>query len=436
MIEHLYQKFTETGKVCTDTRNIIQGSIFFALKGPNFNANLFAIEALNRGAAFAVIDEDINVSDNRLILVDDVLTALQQLATYHRKKFDIPVIAVTGTNGKTTTKELLKRVLSKKYNTLATVGNLNNHIGVPLTLLSIDKTTTAAVIEMGANHQKEIEMLCKIAEPTHGLITNVGKAHLEGFGSFEGVIKGKTEMYTYLKNSKGVIFCNYDNQLLQPLCAGYDKVFYYGTSDMADIKGTLLNEDSFLKLKWRQKKTATEYDVSTQIAGRYNFENLLAALAVGCYFNVEAELINNAIETYIPSDQRSQLIKKGSTSIMLDAYNANPTSMREAILNFDKNFVSPKIVLLGDMFELGNDELEEHRQLIMLLKECNFNKVVLVGERFAVHKGLIDALFFENSKQAGQWLSQQNISNTNILIKGSRGSKMELVLQHQVPDSF
>jgi UDP-N-acetylmuramoyl-tripeptide--D-alanyl-D-alanine ligase len=428
MIEKLYQKFLENGKVCTDTRNIIQDSIFFALKGANFNANNFAVEAIKAGAAYAVIDEDVGIKDDRLIRVEDTLTALQQLARYHRRQFKIPVIAITGSNGKTTTKELLKSVLSKKYITHATSGNLNNHIGVPLTLLSLTKENTAAIIEMGANHQHEIELLCTIAEPNYGLITNVGKAHLEGFGGFEGVVKGKTELYDFLKKNKGVIFCNYDNQWLQPRCIDYEKTFFYGTTEAADVNGKLISDKSFLKLMWKKKLSKDNFSIDTQIAGGYNFENLLAAIAVGCYFNIDTLKINEAIAGYVPSNQRSQIIKKGTSTIMLDAYNANPTSMREAILNFNKNFASPKIVLLGDMFELGESEDEEHKQLILLLKECNFDKVILVGERFARHKSLINAIHFDNSKNAAEWLANQNLENTNLLVKGSRASRMELVL--------
>lgn len=429
MIEELYQKFQETKKVCTDTRNIIPDSIFFALKGPNFNANHFALDALKAGAAYAVIDEDINATDARLIKVDDTLLALQQLATHHLRQLHIPVIAITGSNGKTTTKELVRCVLSTTYRTLATTGNLNNHIGVPLTLLSIDDTIEVAVIEMGANHQKEIEQLCAIAEPGYGLITNVGKAHLEGFGGFEGVIKGKTEMYDYLKKNDGVIFCNRDNQWLQPLCSNYNKVFYYGTDANAEVTGKLIADDLFLKVEWSSKQQPHLQNIQTQLAGSYNFENILAAIAVGDYFKIEAGKINEAIAGYLPANQRSQILHRGNTTIMLDAYNANPTSMHEAIVNFDKNFAAPKMVLLGDMFELGADESAEHKRIIELLNQCNFDKIVLVGKRFAEHKAFTNALFFDNSTQARDWLKTQVLDGVSILIKGSRSSKMELVLE-------
>lgn len=428
MIEQLYERFLETQKICTDTRNIIQDAIFFALKGPNFNANAFAYDALKAGAAYAVIDEETGIKDDRLIKVENSLFALQQLAQYHRRQLKIPVIAVTGSNGKTTTKELIRCVLAEKFRVLATTGNLNNHIGVPLTLLSITTDITAAVVEMGANHQKEIELLCNIAEPTHGLITNVGKAHLEGFGGFDGVIKGKTEMYHYLKNNNGVIFCNHDNQYLLPHCDGYSSVFYYGTTYESDIIGKLVSDETYVNLNWNAKNSGITYYINSQIAGSYNLENILAAVAVGYYFKVEPEKINNAIASYVPSNQRSQLIQMGTTTIMLDAYNANPTSMREAILNFNKNFNAPKWVILGDMFELGESENTEHGQLIELIRQCNFDQVILVGERFARHKNAINANFFENSKSAANWLAQQNTDGISMLVKGSRGSRMELVL--------
>ena len=428
MIERLHQLFLRTYLVSIDSRNIKKGSVFFALKGPSFNANHFALEALNMGAAFAVIDEEVNSSDNRLFRVDNVLTALQQLAAYHRKQFNIPVIAVTGSNGKTTTKELLNCVLSKKYKTIATIGNLNNHIGVPLTLLRIDKTVELAIIEMGANHQKEIELLCNIAEPTHGLITNVGKAHLEGFGGFEGVIKGKTEMYIFLKQNNGFLFCNADNTWLAPNCKEYKSVCFYGTSDKSDVEGTLLSDHDFLSLAWKNKTAQQTVLIHSQIPGRYNFENIMAAIAVGNHFEVDSQKIKDAIENYSSDNQRSQIIHKAGNTIMLDAYNANPTSMEVAIKNFETNFNPPKIVLLGDMFELGAEEDFEHKRIIDLINNCNFISVILVGQRFKRQQEFINALFFDNSLQACEWIKTQQFTGHNILIKGSRSSKMELVL--------
>lgn len=428
MIESLYQLFLKSNLVSTDTRDIKKGSIFFSLKGPNYNANHFALEALKLGAAYSVIDEDIHNNDDRLFKVDDALIALQQLAKHHRKQMGIPVLAVTGSNGKTTTKELLNCVLNKKYQTLATIGNLNNHIGVPLTLLRIDKTTEFAIIEMGANHQKEIEQLCDIALPTHGLITNVGKAHLEGFGGFDGVIKGKTEMYTFLKNNNGIIFCNSDNTWLTPNCKDYLNVYYYGTTNTSEVQGNLISDHDYLTIEWKNKNNPNKTLAKTQIPGRYNFENIMAAIAVGNYFGIDSEKIKKAIESYTSNNQRSQLIQKSNNTIMLDAYNANPTSMEAAIKNFDSNFKQPKIVLLGDMYELGEDENIEHKRIVDILNQSDFKQVILVGQRFKRHKEYINALFFDNSLLASEWIKSQHFTGCNILIKGSRSSKMEVVL--------
>lgn len=429
MISQLYQLFLKSKTVSTDTRNIVKNSMFFSLKGPNFNANTFALEALSLGASYAVIDEAINSNDERLIKVDDVLSTLQQLATYHRQQHKIPVLAVTGSNGKTTTKELLHCVLSKKYKTLATIGNLNNHVGVPLTLLRLDNTIEFAIIEMGANHQKEIELLANIAQPTHGLITNIGKAHLEGFGGFEGVIKGKTELYTFLKNTDGLIFCNADNSWLQPKCTDYTHVYYYGTKTDCNVQGKLLSDHDLLTLEWLTDNMKKPSIVHTQIAGGYNFENILVAIAVGNFFDIESQKINAAVESYVANNQRSQIIQKSGNTIMLDAYNANPTSMEAAIKNFAANFNAPKMVLLGDMYELGDEEDKEHQRIIDLLNQFDFNQIVMVGTRFKKQQEFINALFFDNSLQARDWIKSQKLTGYNILIKGSRSSKMEVTLE-------
>lgn len=426
-IEKLYPVFISGAAICTDTRSIIPGSIFFALKGPSFNGNNFAETALQHGAAFCVVDEGSN-SNDRFIQVDDVLTFLQQFATYHREKLSIPFIGITGSNGKTTTKELIGRVLAKKYNTIFTKGNLNNHIGVPLTLLSVNSTHEIAIIEMGANHQGEIAALCEIAQPTHVLITNVGKAHLEGFGGFEGVKKGKGELYAFAKKSGAYIFINNDNSHLTGMLNSYEKIISYGSSDMNDINGSLLPGSDFVSLKWRTKQSQEWNHAVSNITGSYNFENILAAITTGVFFSVSDDLINDAITGYHPDNQRSQIIDKGTFRIVMDAYNANPTSMEAAIKNFKQNFKGKKAALLGDMFELGDNSDVEHREIAKLASGSSFEFLVFVGPKFKNAAGEEQALYFENSDAAAQWIKIQQLEGFTILIKGSRGSKMEKVL--------
>lgn len=426
-IEKLYPVFISGAAICTDTRSIIPGSIFFALKGPSFNGNNFAETALQHGAAFCVVDEASN-SNDRFIQVDDVLTFLQQFATYHREKLSIPFIGITGSNGKTTTKELIGRVLAKKYNTIFTKGNLNNHIGVPLTLLSVNDTHEIAIIEMGANHQGEIAALCEIAKPTHVLISNVGKAHLEGFGGFEGVKKGKGEMYAFAKKSGAYVFINNDNSHLTGMLGSYEKIISYGGSDMNDISGSIIPGSDFVSLKWKTKKSPDLKHAVSNITGSYNFENILAAITTGVFFGVSDDLINDAIAGYHPDNQRSQIIDKGTFRIVMDAYNANPTSMEAAIKNFKQNFKGKKAALLGDMFELGDNSDAEHREIAKLASESSFEFLVFVGPKFKNAAGEEQALYFENSDAAAQWIKIQQLEGFTILIKGSRGSKMEKVL--------
>ncbi|HRC32684.1 MAG TPA: UDP-N-acetylmuramoyl-tripeptide--D-alanyl-D-alanine ligase [Bacteroidia bacterium] len=412
-------------KITTDTRKIVAGGIFFALKGDNFNGNSFAIEAVNAGAAYCVVDENINTNDERILYVDDVLKELQNLATFHRQHLNIPVIAITGSNGKTTTKELFYAVLSQKYNTLATKGNLNNHIGVPLTLLSIMPQHQMAIVEMGANHQLEIEQLCRIALPDYGMITNVGKAHLEGFGGFAGVIKGKTEMYTHIKNTRGVIFCNAKNEHLYPLIKDYEKLITY-LGEASTINAEYYDEGVFLAVEWSKKGESNHNHIRSHLTGAYNFENIAAAITIGDYFEVAAQKINDAIVNYIPDNQRSQVITMpGNINIILDAYNANPTSMYHAIMNFDKKFVTNKVALLGDMYELGADEDAEHLKIIELIAQLNIQQTVLVGKRFAKHKNKLAAHYFDTIANACAFLKTQHFANHNILIKGSRSSQMD-----------
>jgi UDP-N-acetylmuramoyl-tripeptide--D-alanyl-D-alanine ligase len=423
-IAELYKIYQKYPSVQTDTRKLRQGDIFFALKGSNFNGNEFAKKAIDAGAAYAVIDEKRFEIPGKAFLVNDVLNSLQKLAKYHRQQFNIPFIGITGSNGKTTTKELIHAVLSTSYKTYTTEGNLNNHIGVPLTILKIKDDAEMAIIEMGANHIGEIASYCKIALPTHGLITNCGKAHLEGFGSEEGVRKGKGELFDHLRAHSGMAFVMKDYDYLIEMSKGIQKIFSYGSKD-ADIEGSILQNQNFLEVKIN--KGANLSSVKTQLIGEYNFPNVLAAVAVGKYFKIADEKIRSAIENYTPSNSRSQLIKKGSTTIILDAYNANPSSMKLAIENFAKMNSSNKILLLGAMAELGEQSLQEHQYIIDLILQYNWKSVVLVGGDFMKINHPFQK--FQDSEQARQWFKQQNFDNSSVLIKGSRSMLMEKVLE-------
>lgn len=423
-IEDLYKIYLQHPVVGTDTRNIKQGSMFFALKGANFNANTFAKEALSKGAAFAVIDEEAHYTEG-CILVKDVLETLQQLANHHRRQFHIPVIGITGTNGKTTTKELTATVLNKKYKTLFTQGNLNNHIGVPLTLLGLRKEHQMAIIEMGANHQGEIAELCKIAEPGFGIITNIGKAHLEGFGGPEGVIKAKSELYHHIRDHKGKLFVNADDELLMKLSHGIDRVTY-GTQRGVDCEG-IDDKESFLA-KGIFIDDGIEVAIQSHLAGRYNFYNIMAATCIGFHFGLTLTEIKQAIEGYIPSNNRSQIVKKGDNTIWVDAYNANPSSMRSAVENFAEIPATGKVLILGDMFELGPDSHHEHQTLAELIdNKKGWDAVYLVGKEFAKTKTF--AHHFENIDDFISWLQQNPLKTKTILLKGSRGMAMEKVLE-------
>lgn len=418
-ISTLYNHFLQSMSVCTDTRKIKNGDIFFALKGDNFNGNKFALQALKQGAAIAVIDEDVNSNDERLFKVDDVLTTLQALAKHHRQQFDIPFIAITGSNGKTTTKELVSTVLAAQYKTYTTQGNLNNHIGVPLTLLSIKQDAEMAVIEMGANHQKEIEGYCKYTLPNYGLITNCGKAHLEGFGGVEGVKKGKGELYDFLSANNGTAFVYWDYDYLQQMSAGINNIIKYGTKE-GDVVGIATQSNPYLQVQ------VNGVTINTNLVGDYNLPNVLTAYCIGKYFNISDEKIKAAIENYISSNSRSQLIEKEGNKIILDAYNANPSSMKLAIENFAKLDASNKILMLGAMMELGNESLAEHQSIVDLLEKNNWQNVVLVGGDFSKIKHSF--VYFNNSTEAANWYQQQQFNNANILIKGSRSMQMEKVI--------
>ena len=422
-IAEIYKKYLQCSGVSTDTRQIGKESMFFALKGANFNGNTFAGNALQTGASYAVIDEEKYQTDERFILVPDVLLALQQLANYHRRQFSIPFIAITGSNGKTTTKELVNAVLSAKYKAYATKGNLNNHIGIPLTLLAIKADVEIAIIEMGANHQKEIEGYCKIAEPTHGLITNIGKAHLEGFGGFEGVKKGKGELYDYLLKTNGTAFINSGNEILKSI-SKFDKPVYY--PQKGDFYSCSFAEASpFIKVQAENGELVT-----TQIIGAYNFENIAAALCIGKYFNVPAEAANKAVAGYDPQNNRSQAVSAGTNTLVMDAYNANPSSMKAAIENFARVEAKNKAVILGDMFELGEESKGEHENLGKLLASLtgSFSKVLLVGKQMLYAKEqLPSANYFETKDALMDWLKQNHFQHYTILIKGSRGMGLEVV---------
>ncbi|MFT4017569.1 MAG: UDP-N-acetylmuramoyl-tripeptide--D-alanyl-D-alanine ligase [Agriterribacter sp.] len=422
-IEQLYDHFLQFSSVETDTRKLKPGDIFFALKGPSFNGNLFAKKALDEGAAFVVVDEDPGFSDNRIIRTANVLTTLQELAGYHRQQFNIPVIAITGSNGKTTTKELVHAVLSSAYRTYTTQGNLNNHIGIPLTLLAIKKDAEIAVVEMGANHLKEIEGYCVYTAPTHGLITNCGKAHLEGFGGIEGVRKGKGELFDYLRLNNGTAFVMWDYDYLREMSKGIPTICTYGT-DAANITGNTIKSEPFLEIGWI--KAGNIMPVQTQLVGDYNLPNVLAAIAAGKYFKVPDEKIIASIQQYTPSNSRSQLIEKGSNKIILDAYNANPSSMKLAIENFSKIRADNKVLVLGAMMELGPESKKEHQDIISLIKNYTWSNVILVGGDF---EGIAEPfVYFKNATEATAWLKQHKPVNSSLLVKGSRSMKMETIL--------
>ena len=425
-IEELYEIYQQYPSVQTDTRKLKAGDIFFALKGPNFNGNSFAKQALDNGAACVVIDEKEFEIPGKTFLVPDVLAALQELALYHRKQFDIPFIAITGSNGKTTTKELIHAVLSSSFKTYTTEGNLNNHIGIPLTILKIKPDAEMAVIEMGANHLKEIAGYCQIALPTHGLITNCGKAHLEGFGSEEGVRKGKGELFDYLRTlTHGFAFVMWDYDYLQQMSKGISGIIKYGTKENDHVIGKTLPDENFLKVQITQG--LDDGIITTQLVGEYNLPNVLAAVTVGKFFEVPENKIRSAIENYVPSNSRSQLIEKDSNKIILDAYNANPSSMKLAIENFAKKNSENKILMLGAMAELGKESLQEHEEIIDLIKKYSWKEVAVVGGDFLKISHPFRS--FENSLQAKEWFVKQHLQNSYILVKGSRSMQMEKVLE-------
>ncbi len=421
-ITQIHQLFLESNNVCTDTRKIKKKDIFFALKGENFNGNTYAEKALELGASYVIIDEEEFKTTKKHILVSNVLKTLQELASYHRKYLGIPIIALTGSNGKTTTKELISSVLSTCFKTTATIGNLNNHIGVPLTLLSMSKDTQIGIVEMGANHQGEIEFLSSIANPDYGYITNIGKAHLEGFGGIEGVLKGKTELYTYLKNNNKIVFLNTDDLKLKNASSGIS-TYTFSTSSKSDI--TIQLEESTPNVKVSYQNLT----IKSNLVGAYNFTNIAAAITIGHYFKIDIQLIKNAIESYIPKNNRSQIIKEGNYTIILDAYNANPTSMNAAISSFTKLNFDYKIVFLGDMFELGKEALEEHQNITEVINNTKVNEIYLIGNNFFSTQCKDPRVKkFKSYEDLKNNLKLEN-KNGAILIKGSRGMKLERILE-------
>ena len=424
-IEQLYIIFKQHPSVETDTRKLKPDDIFFALKGDNFNGNAFAKKALEGGAAYAVIDEKEFEISEKTILVNDVLTALQQLAKHHREQFNIPVLAITGSNGKTTTKELIHAALSSSFKTYTTEGNLNNHIGIPLTILKIKADAEIAVIEMGANHQKEIKSYCKYVEPTHGIITNCGKAHLEGFGGVEGIRKGKGELYDYLKQHQGLVFVNGDDAILVNMLQerSMPDFISYGNNSSNKYNSKILIENPFLKIQFE------DIEIDSNLFGSYNYSNIMCAIAVGKYFGVSNQHIQNAITNYHPENARSQVIEKNGYKLILDAYNANPTSMQHALESFAKSSDKKKMVILGDMFELGNDAPKEHQHIANLSEQLKFDNIILVGNEFSKTQTSDAVLKFKTTEAAHIWFQQQDFTGSEILLKGSRSMKMEKILE-------
>ena len=423
-LNQIHKLFLACSAVSTDTRNISQNAFFFALKGPNFNANAFAVQALESGARYAVIDEVVQPMSDSFILVDNVLKTLQDLARFHRDYLGLPVVALTGSNGKTTTKELINAALKQRFKTIATIGNLNNHIGVPLTLLSMNADTEVGVVEMGANHANEIALLCSIAKPNVGYITNFGKAHLEGFGSEQGVVVAKSELYDYLKANKGLIIMNSDDAKQEKQVGQYSNTFSFSEYKQASINISLLDSQPFLNV------SLVDIVIKTNLVGVYNFHNIAAALAVGSFFNLTPQQLKSGIEAYVPANNRSQIIQQNSNQILLDAYNANPSSMEVALENFKGTQNSNKLAILGDMFELGANSAKEHLEIVnqaILTKGCVF---YFIGSLFFEQKIAHSTfLFFETFKELQSHLEEITISNTSILIKGSRGMALERVLE-------
>jgi UDP-N-acetylmuramoyl-tripeptide--D-alanyl-D-alanine ligase len=423
-ISKIYALFNKYKSVSIDTRSIKPNDIFFAIKGPNFDGNNFALQAIKTGASYVISDNpDISKKSDKIIYVENSIKALQKLANYHRRKLNTKIIAITGSNGKTTSKELILNVLKTKYKTTATKGNLNNHLGVPLSLLEINENTEFGIIEMGANHLNEIAQLCKIAEPSFGYITNFGNAHLEGFGSIEGVIKGKSELYNFLKNNKSLIFYNSENIIQTSLINNYKNTYTFGINSNSNCIINKSKSENTLNVSYQNKI------IKSTIYGDYNFENICIAIAIGEYFEVDFKNIKKGIESYIPKNNRSQISLKNNNTIILDAYNANPTSMSLALESFKKTNYKNKMIILGDMFELGKDSNYYHQEITNSLEKINDSTIYIVGEYFCNTKHSDRIRSFSSSKELINNLSKTNVSNYSILIKGSRGMQLEKIIE-------
>ena len=424
-IKNIYDLFISCNQISIDTRKIKHNSFFVAIKGERFDANTFAKEALENGASYVIIDNPQYFIDNRTILVKDSLQTLQELAKFHRQYLKLPIIALTGSNGKTTTKELINVVLSKKYKTKATVGNLNNHIGVPLTLLSFTKDTELGIVEMGANHQKEIEFLCEIAQPDFGYVTNFGKAHLEGFGGLEGVIKGKSEMYTYLKSNCKSVFVNLDDKIQNEKTLDFNRITFSQQLKNADVFIDSITANPFVKIK------TLGYEINSHLIGLYNANNINAAITVGNHFSVPVSDIKDAIESYVPENNRSQLLTKGTNEIILDAYNANPSSMMVALENFIQLEKPNKCIIIGDMYELGNESLAEHKAIVDFLGNNRNFECFFVGKYFYANSIKNEFFHFYNTfEDLAKHLSSIKLEHKTLLIKGSRGMALERTLDY------
>ncbi len=427
-LSDFYKIFRNSNGVNTDTRSLKKGQIFFALKGEKFDGNRFVKQAFEKGASFAVISDKNEFVEGKTWLVDDTLKTLQELAKFHRNNLNIRVFGITGTNGKTTTKELVYRVLAKKFKASATQGNLNNHIGVPLTILNLPKDSEYAIIEMGANHPGEIAELCEISQPTSGLITNIGYAHLEGFGTLENLINTKLALFEAVKNNGGTYFLNADDPILTEKIKNYDKIFKYGNCHDCLVKPVKIENNLFLKMQVKIKGEI--YEVETQLVGKYNWQNVLAAISVGIANEIEVDAILRAIRDFAPSNNRSQLFKTDNNTLILDMYNANPTSMKLAIENFAQMNADNKILLIGDMLELGNDEILEHQKIIDFALQQNFEKIILVGKRFGQCKYPADIQWFENVWQLNDFLEKYPVKNHTILLKASNGTGLKNCVQY------
>ena len=424
-IQKIHELFLLNNSVSIDTRNIKSNDIFFAINGPNFNGNKFALEAIKKGCSYVVSDElEVSKLSNKIVYVEDSVKALQELANYHRRTLNAKIIAITGSNGKTTSKEILLNVLKSKYNTIATKGNLNNHLGVPLTLLSMNKDTEIGIIEMGANHLKEIEALCKIAEPDYGYITNFGNAHLQGFKTIEGVIKGKSELYEYLKSNSKLIFYNSQNNTQSNIIGEYTNSFSYGINANDDCQLTKVKSSDNIQVSYKNKT------ISSKIYGDYNFDNICIAIAIGDFYNIDFEDIKKGVENYLPENNRSQITTKESNTIILDAYNANPTSMDLAIKSFEKLKHTNKVIIAGDMFELGEESNKYHQQIVNYLESTSNIEIFIVGVNFSKtnHSNKIKSLVTTDELITD--LMKLKIKNSSILIKGSRGMELEKVIKY------